>query len=111
MESLLGVQWFAVCSLASLIFAAHLLLTLIYLVFAQITRLLAIKRMENKAIFRDLAEIAFRLKEERMRASLGMSPLPGKETVNLTKEAREVVARYERQCFFTYPGELLPPFF
>lgn len=62
MESLLGVPWYGVCSVANLVFVCHLCLSIIYLVVAQITRLIAIKKMEEKALFRDLAEIAFRFK-------------------------------------------------
>ncbi|CDJ45195.1 hypothetical protein ETH_00000620, partial [Eimeria tenella] len=62
MEELRGVPWYGVCSGASLVFLADIILTLVYLAFSQVIRLLALKRMEDKAMFRDLADIAFRLK-------------------------------------------------
>lgn len=62
LEDLLNEPWYGVCSLANVVLLSNLLASLCYLTAAHITRLLAIRRMENKAIFRDLAEIAFRLK-------------------------------------------------
>ncbi|CBZ50597.1 conserved hypothetical protein [Neospora caninum Liverpool] len=60
-----GGAWYERFSFASVVFLAHIVLMFFYMVFSQICRLLALRRFENKAMFKDLALLWLQRKAER----------------------------------------------
>lgn len=48
-------QWYERFSFASLVYLLHIVLMFVYMTFSQVVRLLSLRRLENKAMFKDLA--------------------------------------------------------
>ncbi|EPR58128.1 putative transmembrane protein [Toxoplasma gondii TgCatPRC2] len=114
-----GGAWYERFSFASIVFLAHIVLTFFYMIFSQICRLLALRRFENKAMFKDLALLWMQRQEEKLN-ELALVAATGRSSISSTspstrhagtREVRMIAEKYFAHCFHTCPGDFLPGFF